>query len=58
MLNMAVPFNDPGITVHDTWDTLGVRGTASNDVTIEDVFVPDERVLADRPYGVVDRPCR
>ena len=58
VLNMAVPFNDPGVTVHDTWDTLGMRGTASNDVTIEDVFVPDERVLADRPYGVVDPPLQ
>jgi alkylation response protein AidB-like acyl-CoA dehydrogenase len=58
VLNMAVPFNDAGITVHDNWDTLGMRGTASNDVTLEDVFVPDERVLADRPHGVVDPPLQ
>ena len=42
-----MPFNDPGVKVHDNWDTLGMR-TASNDVTIDDVFVPDERV-ARRP---------
>ena len=35
-----------------------MRGTASNDVTITDVFVPDERVLADRPHGVVDPPLQ
>jgi alkylation response protein AidB-like acyl-CoA dehydrogenase len=35
-----------------------MRGTASNDVTVEDVFVPEERVLADRPYGVVDPPLQ
>jgi alkylation response protein AidB-like acyl-CoA dehydrogenase len=58
VLNMSVPFADPGVTVHDNWDTLGMRGTASNDVTIEDVFVPDERVLANRPYGVVDPPLQ
>jgi alkylation response protein AidB-like acyl-CoA dehydrogenase len=58
VLNMALPFNDPGVTVHDNWDTLGMRGTASNDVTITDVFVPDERVVADRPYGVVDPPLQ
>jgi alkylation response protein AidB-like acyl-CoA dehydrogenase len=57
VLNVAVPFGQ-GVTVHDDWDTLGMRGTASNGITIEDVFVPDERVLADRPYGVVDPPLQ
>ena len=42
----------------DNWDTLGMRGTGSNDVDIDDVFVPDERVLAHRPYGVVDPPLQ
>ena len=35
-----------------------MRGTASNDIVVEDVFVPDERVLANRPYGVVDPPLQ
>ena len=54
VLNVAIPFADPGVTVCDNWDALGMRGTASNDVIIEDVFVPDEKVMADRPHGVVD----
>ena len=58
VLNLAVPFASDGVTVKDNWDTLGMRGTASNDVALEDVFVPDERVLADRPYGVVDGPLQ
>jgi alkylation response protein AidB-like acyl-CoA dehydrogenase len=58
VLNMAVPFADPGVTVCDNWNTMGMRGTASNDVIIEDVFVPDARVLADRPHGVVDPPLQ
>jgi len=58
VLNMAVPFADPGITIHDNWDTMGMRGTASNDVSIDYVFVPDERVTANRPYGVVDPPLQ
>lgn len=40
------------ITVHDTWDTLGLRGTASNDFSCEHVFVPETRgfqVLVDPP---------
>jgi alkylation response protein AidB-like acyl-CoA dehydrogenase len=35
-----------------------MRGTGSNDVVIDDVFVPDERVLANRPYGVIDPPLQ
>ena len=58
VLNMAVPIASEGVTVLDNWDTLGMRGTASNDIVLEDVFVPDERVLANRPYGVIDPPLQ
>lgn len=40
------------VTVHDTWDTLGLRGTASNDFSCEHAFVPEGRgfqVLVDPP---------
>ena len=58
VLNMAVPIAAEGVTVADNWDTLGMRGTASNDILVKDVFVPDEKVLANRPYGVVDPPLQ
>ncbi|MET0811745.1 MAG: acyl-CoA dehydrogenase family protein [Microbacterium sp.] len=58
VLNMAIPFSSQGVSVADNWDTLGMRGTASDDVVLTDVFVPHERVLADRPYGVVDPPLQ
>jgi alkylation response protein AidB-like acyl-CoA dehydrogenase len=58
VLNLAVPFSDAGVTVNDDWDTMGMRGTASNSIDIDDVFVPDERVLANRPWGVVDAPLQ
>ncbi|HEU4336653.1 MAG TPA: acyl-CoA dehydrogenase family protein [Nocardioides sp.] len=58
VLNVAVPLSAPGVTVIDTWDTLGMRGTASNDILLADVFVPDHKVLANRPYGVVDPPLQ
>jgi alkylation response protein AidB-like acyl-CoA dehydrogenase len=35
-----------------------MRGTASHDILLEDVFVPEEKVLANRPYGVVDPPLQ
>jgi len=31
------------VTIYDTWDTTGLRGTASNDFSIENVFVPAAR---------------
>jgi alkylation response protein AidB-like acyl-CoA dehydrogenase len=58
VLNMAVPFASEGVSVVENWDTLGMRGTASHDVVLDDVFVPDERVLADRPYGTLDGPLQ
>lgn len=58
VLNMAVPIGDDGVSVVDNWDTLGMRGTASNDIVIDDVFVPDAKVLANRPYGVIDPPLQ
>lgn len=36
---MFVPRSDA--TVHDTWHTLGMRGTGSADVSVDEVFVPD-----------------
>ena len=58
VLNMAVPVRAEGVTVLDNWDTLGMRGTASNDVVLDGVFVPEDKVLANRPYGVVDPPLQ
>jgi len=40
------------VTVHDTWHTTGLRGTASNDFSIESAFVPASRcfqVLVSEP---------
>ncbi|HWM17074.1 MAG TPA: acyl-CoA dehydrogenase family protein, partial [Microbacterium sp.] len=58
VLNMAIPLASDGVAVADNWDVLGMRGTASDDVVLTDVFVPQERVLADRPYGVIDPPLQ
>jgi acyl-CoA dehydrogenase len=58
ILNVAVPVRTDGVTVLDNWDTLGMRGTGSHDVEIRDVFVPEDKVLARRPYGVVDAPLQ
>jgi acyl-CoA dehydrogenase len=51
VLHFAVPFNAPGLEVKDNWRTLGMRGTGSNDVVLEGVFVPDAAIGARRPAG-------
>lgn len=40
-------------TIVDTWHTLGMRGTGSNDVEVHDAFVPAARVAAVAP---LERP--
>ncbi|WP_410654625.1 3-hydroxy-9,10-secoandrosta-1,3,5(10)-triene-9,17-dione monooxygenase oxygenase subunit [Amycolatopsis sp. lyj-112] len=39
-----VPISD--YTIEDVWDTVGLRGTGSNDIIVNDVFVPKHRVLS------------
>jgi len=51
VLHFAIPFSSEGITLHDNWDTLGMRATGSNDVTLEQVFVPEAAIVARRPAG-------
>jgi acyl-CoA dehydrogenase len=58
VLNMAVPIKVDGVTVLDNWDTMGMRGTGSHDIEIDGVFVPEDKVLARRPAGVLDPPLQ
>jgi acyl-CoA dehydrogenase len=51
VLQIAVPVNAPGVKVQDNWRALGMRGTGSHDITLEDVFVPDAAVALRRPSG-------
>ena len=51
VMHFAVNMHDPGVTVLDDWDTLGMRGTGSNSVQITDVFVPAAGVSLSRPQG-------
>jgi alkylation response protein AidB-like acyl-CoA dehydrogenase len=51
VLHLAVPMNAPGVRVVSTWRTLGMRGTGSHDVVLENVFVPEAAVAGRRPRG-------
>jgi alkylation response protein AidB-like acyl-CoA dehydrogenase len=56
VLHAGVPLSAPGVRIEETWDTLGMRGTASHDVVLSDVFVPEAAVTGTRPYGALAGP--
>jgi alkylation response protein AidB-like acyl-CoA dehydrogenase len=54
--HFSVPLAADGVTIVETWDTLGMRGTASHDLVLEDVVVPLDKISARRPYGELGAP--
>ena len=52
VLQFGVPMNAQGVSIIETWDTLGMRGTGSHDVLLDGVFVPDAAIGARRKPGV------
>lgn len=51
VLHFTVPFGSEGLIVSDNWKAMGMRGTGSHSVQLEQVFVPDSAVTLDRPQG-------
>ncbi|KAB1650177.1 acyl-CoA dehydrogenase family protein [Pseudoclavibacter endophyticus] len=51
LVHGVVRRDDAGITIHDDWDTLGMRATRSCSTTFDHVHVPASRVLATLPVG-------
>jgi alkylation response protein AidB-like acyl-CoA dehydrogenase len=51
VLHFALPLAAAGMSVQDNWRTLGMRGTGSHDVVVEDVHVPAAAVSIRRPAG-------
>lgn len=50
MVHPVIRLGAEGLQVENTWDAMGMRGTGSNNLLIEHVFVPDEDVIgAHRP---------
>jgi alkylation response protein AidB-like acyl-CoA dehydrogenase len=47
ILTLLVPRNSPGITVEETWDTLGMRGTASHTMHYRDCTVPASQLVGE-----------
>lgn len=51
VLHFGVPMNSNGVQVLDNWYTLGMRGTGSQTVRLEKVFVPETSIVLERPKG-------
>lgn len=51
IVHSFVPRNTPGVEIRETWDTLGMRATSSNDTIFDGAFVPDHLVAAVVPAG-------
>lgn len=49
-----VPKGTPGVEMIETWDTLGMRSTASHDLVLKDVSVPEASLVISRPPGDFD----
>ncbi|AKJ27446.1 acyl-CoA dehydrogenase family protein [Caldimonas brevitalea] len=42
-LRLLVVYRTDDATLLDTWDTLGLRATGSDDIVLDDVFIPEQR---------------
>lgn len=51
VLHFGAPMKAAEISIKDTWHTLGMRGTGSHDVIIDDLFVADSAVALKRKAG-------
>jgi len=51
VIHFGAPMNAPEVRIEPTWRALGMRGTGSNDVVIENLFVPDASVAFSRVAG-------
>jgi acyl-CoA dehydrogenase len=58
LLVMGIPRTSAGFSVVETWDTLGMRSTASHDVQLDGVFVPETQITGRRPWGQLDEVLR
>ncbi len=52
---LVIANDDPGVRFERIWDTLGMRATVSNNMILEDVFIPKERLFMRTEGGVLQK---
>jgi alkylation response protein AidB-like acyl-CoA dehydrogenase len=51
VIHFVIPMSAKGLSLAPTWRTMGMRSTASHDLVLEDVFVPEAAIGIRRPQG-------
>ena len=51
VIHFPLALNTEGVVPQNDWDAMGMRGTGSQTLKFENVFVPDEAVKLKRPRG-------
>ena len=54
IVHAFLPRNHDGYRIVETWDTLGMRATRSDDVVLDGAFVPDKYIARIVPAGGLD----
>jgi alkylation response protein AidB-like acyl-CoA dehydrogenase len=54
IVHVFMPRDTKGYQIKETWDTLGMRATRSDDILLDGVFVPDRYVARILPAGAPD----
>jgi alkylation response protein AidB-like acyl-CoA dehydrogenase len=54
VIHAFLPRDAKGYTIKETWDTLGMRATRSDDTILDGAFVPDRYVARRVPAGTAD----
>jgi alkylation response protein AidB-like acyl-CoA dehydrogenase len=54
VIHAFMPRETPGYRIVETWDTMGMRATRSDDVVLDGVFVPDRYIARILPAGSAD----
>jgi len=49
VLHFSVPMKANGISITDDWDVMGMRGTGSQTIIFNQVFIPDSAITLNRP---------
>lgn len=51
VLHFGAPLKGDGVMIESTWRTMGMRGTGSDDVVFDGLFIPDAAIAGKRPQG-------